>query len=688
MRHPCGNISHRALAALVVAVMIAVGCGEHDVQQPASPSPANPPPVGLDALTDLTALAELRPPGYRVEQVSSYDRTGGNADLGIGPDTLDLLKVFNLPAVELDNSYLYRDADRYVIFDSRGPGVVYRIWMTGADGLFHSALGGDIAFELDDEPTPRLTLSRRDLFSGTHPPFLAPLAGDLSVSSGGFYSLVPIPFAHRLRILSTVVPNWMHVTAARLPLDAVINSFDPSIDASATVARLAAVGPDPKGILPTIGTATNLNVPAGGTQVVWQEQGSDTIVQMELHAPAGLEIPIGLRLRAYWDDVATPQVDVPLDDFFGAGLGLGAKSLAFGKDGDGYYCYFPMPFQRNARLEVGNEGDTDFTGWQLQIGAVDRQIVARPGYFHATAQLAHGEPNGQDYVLLDTTGTGQVVGVVLTAGCAGRGQCQLPPAFGDGAHLEGDEHISVDGSRYPQLHGTGLEDFFNGGFYFIRGAFTLPTHGNPVQAPMTSPRRPGINLRTAYRLFLGDAIPFYGQIRLGIEHGPMNDVPAEMSSVVFYYAVPEQSLDDSDGITIGSSASEAAHGFTAEGRLDHTLQSAFRGEQSAQMVEASGIEATRTKFHVAIPAANHGVRLRRLADIGAGRQAADVLINGHLVGTWYSADVNPVLRWADLDFDIPAAFTRGRSSIDVDIDARESPTPWTAYGYTVFSYRD
>jgi hypothetical protein len=685
----CGQ----TICALATAVMLAAGCGEHNIQQSSSPAslPSPPPvalPVGLAALTDLTSLAELRPPGYRVEQVSSYDRTGGNADLGIGPDTLDLIKILEPAAVELDNSYLYRDGDRYVIFDGRGPGVVYRIWMTGVDGLFHGALGGDIAFELDDEATPRLTVSRQELFSGTHPPFVAPLAGDLAASSGGFYSVVPIPFAQRLRISTSTVPNWVHVTAARLPLDAPIASFDPAVDTTGASAQLAAAGVDPKGIVPTIHAAVALNVPAAGTQVAWAQHAAGTVVQLELYAPPGVAIPIGLRLQAYWDEAAVPQVDVPLDDFFGAALGLGARSLAFGQDGDRYYCYFAMPFQRSARIELRNDGDTDFTGWQLQIGAVDRQIAAHPGYFHATANAAEAATNGQDYMLLDTQGTGHVVGVVLTAGCAARGQCQLPPAHGDGAHLEGDEHIAVDGSRYPQIHGTGVEDFFNGGFYFIRGPFTLPTHGDPVQVPSTSPRRPGLNLRAAYRLFLGDAIPYHERIRLGIEHGPTNDVPAEMSSVVFYYAVPDPSLVDADRIAIGSAESEAAHQFEVEGRVDRTLQSAFRGEQSSQIIEAAGVEATRTGFRMAIPADNRGIRLRRLADIGAGRQAADISVDGQPVGKWYSADINPVLRWAELDFDVPDRFTRGRSSIDVDIDARQSPTPWTAYGYAAFSFHD
>jgi hypothetical protein len=39
----------------------------------------------------------------------------------------------------LDNSYPYRDGERYVIFDQLGPGVVYRIWMTGLDAISRGA---------------------------------------------------------------------------------------------------------------------------------------------------------------------------------------------------------------------------------------------------------------------------------------------------------------------------------------------------------------------------------------------------------------------------------------------------------------------------------------------------------------------------------------------------------------------
>ena len=59
------------------------------------------------------------------------------------------------------------------------PGTVYRIWFTGFD-----AAKDWIKVYFDGESTPRIDLPLRDLFSGAHAPFLSPLVGDDSVSSG------------------------------------------------------------------------------------------------------------------------------------------------------------------------------------------------------------------------------------------------------------------------------------------------------------------------------------------------------------------------------------------------------------------------------------------------------------------------------------------------------------------------
>jgi hypothetical protein len=130
------------------------------------------------------------------------------------------------------------------------------------------------------------------------------------------------------------------------------------------------------------------------------------------------------------------------------------------------------------------------------------------------------------------------------------------------------------------------------------------------------------------------------------------------------------------------------HSFAAEARVDRSLRSRFRGEDDSIFVSATGIEAALTRFQLTIDPHNRGIRLRRLADIAAGRQSAVVRVDGAPVGVWHSAESNGVLRWAELDFDIPEAFSAGRGAIAVELDASSSPNPWTAFGYTAFSYFD
>lgn len=680
---PDRRILSRRLLALVAAIV--AGCSD----APAPDTGRGTVPVGLDAVADLTTIAELRPPGFLAGQISSYDRTGGNGDLGLGPESAALLAAFGIPPQELDNSYLYRDGERYVIFDEAGPGVVTRLWMTGLDALFLGTLRGDVAFEIDDEPAPRLVAVRDDFFAGATPPLLAPLAGDASVSSGGAYAALPVTFAKRLRITASLAPHWLHVGYTRLPLDADVASFDPTTDTSGVASALAAAGRDPKDIAPDVESEEEIAITPGESAEIWRQDGPGTVLSLEVLAPgdADLDLPTGLVLEATFDGVPEPQVSAPLDDLFGASLGPGAKSLAFGRDGGRYYLYFPMPFFADARIALRNHGAQPFAGWRLRVRSLTRVLGTDPGWFHATARRARVEPDGRDYVLLERGGSGHVVGVVMTAGCAERGRCTLPGVANlDGAHLEGDERIQIDGSRWPQIHGTGLEDFFGGGFYFVRGPFALPTHGNPAQAPDTSPRRPGINLRSVYRLLLADAIPFRSAIRFAIEHGLGNDVPAELSSVVFHYAIPEPTLAESDTILVGSPDSEAEHGLLAEERVERTVTSALRGDASDAPFTLHGFEARTTRFRVVILPENRGVRLRRFADVGAGRQRAVVRIDGESVGVWASAEVNPVLRWAVLDFELPASVTHGKSALDVELDASASPTPWTAYGYQVWSH--
>src|SRR5438270_14058558 len=61
----------------------------------------------------------------------------------------------------------------------------------------------------------------------------------------------------------------------------------------------------------------------------------------------------------YWDGERTPSVEAPLGDFFGLGLGdyftWESELLSVAND-RALNSFFPMPFQKHARITVTNEG--------------------------------------------------------------------------------------------------------------------------------------------------------------------------------------------------------------------------------------------------------------------------------------------------------------------------------------------
>jgi hypothetical protein len=98
--------------------------------------------------------------------------------------------------------------------------------------------------------------------------------------------------------------------------------------------------------------------------------------------------------------------------------------------------------------------------------------------------------------------------------------------------FEGDDSTVVDGVL--NMHGTGSEDYFNGGWYAMMdrwdGPFSLPLSG-ALDYSLPLSRTGG------YRLFLTDKIPFSKSIHHSIEHGPeRNAAPGTYTSVAYYYS--------------------------------------------------------------------------------------------------------------------------------------------------------
>jgi len=84
------------------------------------------------------------------------------------------------------------------------------------------------------------------------------------------------------------------------------------------------------------------------------------------------------------------------------------------------------------------------------------------------------------------------------------------------------------------IHGTGSEDFFNGGWYDVPDRWEKRI-SFPLSGCLGYAKHLG---RTgAYRLFLGDAYSFRQSIRQTIEHaGDKNSIPTDYCSVTYLYS--------------------------------------------------------------------------------------------------------------------------------------------------------
>jgi hypothetical protein len=224
-------------------------------------------------------------------------------------------------------------------------------------------------------------------------------------------------------------------------------------------------------------------------------------------------------LRMYWDGDTYPSVECPIGAFFGVGFGeqKDYTSLPLNENSGGYNCYWPMPFHKSARWTLTNGSGTLLESFYYNVDfiALD-SLPAATRHFHAQFRRENPTTPDRNYTILETTGEGQYVGTALF-------MTGLTMSF-----LEGNEMVYIDGDAKPAIEGTGTEDYFCSGWYFDRGVYSAPYHGVIIKEE----KRPRIS---AYRWHVEDAIPFSKSIRFTIEHGAENTVPADYSSVAYYY---------------------------------------------------------------------------------------------------------------------------------------------------------
>ena len=488
-------------------------------------------------LVDLEALSRLDSPPVRM--VSSYDRTGGNRD-GFNPEWLK------------DGAYTF--------FEAEGPGVVRR---------FYAGLpGGHLRIFIDGNPVPLVDMPCEEFFAGRREPFVRPVVGPMGLSN---YSFFPIPFAKSIRIQTVPISGsapkprpgrefgvYYQVTYQAFPKDTRIRSLRLPLSAEerdvweAVKKSWRNAGEDPKPESRDQATATGgARLDPGERADLFRLAGPAVIDRLLIRiSPADPALLRSTLLRIRWDDEEIDSVDCPIGDFFGNGFSsIPFKSLPIGLTDEGYYCYFAMPFGREARISLINESGS------IPLAA-EAKIVYRPtpgmppgsGYFNAKwrrEDVAAVNENGlnrtgeSNFRILDVHGKGRYIGFNLNV-------------FNRYIHWwgEGDPMVFVDDEGWPpSIHGTGTEETFNDGWGFhqyTRAVGADPDGKDRAVVPVSGVLVGGeddplvlYGGNAVFTFHIADSVPFRRRLRATIEHGNgANQLSNDYCSTAYWYAAP------------------------------------------------------------------------------------------------------------------------------------------------------
>jgi len=611
------------------------------------------PAPGIEELTDIAALPLLRY-GSQTRQVSSHDKDGGNDDGFDG------------------STQLYMDEHGgYVVFDEYGPGCIYRMWFTAV-----AAWVGELSIYVDDMDDPVVRCPFRALFSSRQWPFVSPLTAFLDESSGGYVSYIPICYRQRAKITLSVPPEFYNITYRRYASDRSLCSYTGREDYGLLFEQWRSAGADPKPRLATRTKTSTVIIPPHARQGLVSEQGAGALWNMYLDvAPLDSKTTSSLWIAAAWDGHDMWDVYAPLNEFFcSQDPSHPARGLLLGRtDAHGYYCHFPMPYWSSALVVLENRGpDEVIVNGTAEI--LDVPYPRASGYFSAYYNCEDPTRQGVDYRFASVDGAGHFVGVSYTM----KGPI-------DGSYMEGDERFYVDESRSPALYGTGTEDYFNGGWYFWLGRFSLPLHGSAFSLVWTPRKR---STTAAYRVHVGDMVPFFRNARMGIEHDADNtNTDDSHTSVAYLYRYPARLLCLTDEIDVGERRSMQDHGYTAVGAEPTAeIASFYEGQEDTVLVRDSGhMVRVSSEFVARVAKENVGILLRRRLDQSRGRQKALVYVDGGFAGVWYDVYENPLLRWADSDFLVPSSLTAGKDRVQIKI-VNDGQAAWSEFLYLVYSY--
>lgn len=465
-----------------------------------------------------------------IRQVSSYDTTGGNDDGFSGRF-----------------SYLRKEKNGLVIAELKGPGTIKRIWTP-------TPSEDTIQFFFDNEKEPRINIKFIELFNGNVYPFSRPVVGN---EVGGYYCYLPIPFRNACKIvLKGKVMQFIQIDYAIAERPDNRTSFPKKLSGREmeilekvieTWKNTGKGVPDllklPSGEIQK--KSTTMLLRPGEESSLFDDADGGRIIGFEIIPQSDFNKSFkDVILRAEWDNDKVPAINCPVTDFFGYAFGKPSmQSMLLGVNNMLHYCFIPMPYSSRADLKLVYLKNEYNAGKEISCKVTvyfnNSGLKPDEGKLYVKWNRDNNVEKGKPYKILETTGRGHYIGTMLQAQGLNSGMTIF---------FEGDDECYIDGKL--RLHGTGSEDYFNGGWYALADrwdqAFSLPVHGSLAYSiPLAH--------TGGYRFYISDKLSFEKSFKLTIEHGGVgNNIPADYTSVAFYYCdrpLPENEKPSNELLT-------------------------------------------------------------------------------------------------------------------------------------------
>lgn len=616
---------------------------------------------GIANMTHMRWLPYLRE-GVKVHYEGSIDKRGGNFDY---------------------DWWLYqKNEHEWVILDVDGPGCLYNF----AQHRYHKTSDVVFRFYFNGEKEPRYELKQSEF--GYKPPFVAPLANMHAGWVKRFF--LPIPFTRSCRVTSSeqlygskaehAEGGWGHLIYHSYATADGMETFTGREDYTRLLAQWRNVGEDPK---PTDGNVVHpckTRIAAGATEPIFTSDTPGSIAALHLKVSSFKKRHLhDLWIRATWDGKSTPSVACPVGAFFANELGHhDIRLLSHGMSRRGtFYSYLPMPYWQSATLSIENRGEQE-ARLSGEVHVTPSAVYAYPsdgcGYFNCAYTPRTFSVPDRDFRVGKIRGRGHVVAGQITMYSHSSCGC------------EGDVRVHIDGIRTPVIESDGSESWASYGWGFWKPPQSEPSTGYD--------RKPKTQPVSMVKLCSGDWYPFYRELRFDIEHGVQNDNFMEHSGALFWYGVDTPALVLTDVLDIGNETSESAHAYALDRpKWRGKLTASYEGNDDDVLITDTGLShAGYSEFRAHIRPDNKGVRLRRRSDQAFGRQRVWVIVDEVPVTerSWLYADRNPYKRWLDDEFEIPAAYTAGKSEIHIRLEFAPAggATTWSEFMYWVYCYVD